>query len=245
MDAREQKRREDFDLAHIYDPHHVPTTIIGQWAHTMAKPYDFGATRPSYGGGAAGGQVRSGGGAAGGGILDGLVELTDWLIRHVWPLNWLMKLGARLADTGWNWKLNIPLALLGGLFLPELIAGPDGLWPGAAHLAGEIAGGHATLALFGAGALSGWVLIPLVGMLVVLTIGLIGFALSLALVAGLLYLGWLVLSAWMEGRLALDPAELSRPELSAVQDAPNRYDRVSVQSHAPQVVGSVIPTTRT
>jgi len=144
-----------------------------------------------------GGGSRSAGGP---GILDSfcdcLAEMSNWFVVHIWPLKISAKLGEWIAGT--DWKVRLPVALLGAFLSAGLLTNPgelpaSWLWAQAALV--EIAGEYAVLLALGLGALAGWLSFDVAGYLLIFAVYLIGLALGLAVTAFVLGLAYTVIAA--------------------------------------------------
>lgn len=125
------------------------------------------------------GPVPAGGG--GGPAKDGsagmVVPLTVSLVRLLWPLNLLERLGRRITRIGWRGRL--PLSFVGAVVLPGLL-----------DLGHPLVGATA-------GAIGGWAVLPTVGVVIALVAILTGFAIALGILSsGVAALWWLV-SRWI------------------------------------------------
>jgi hypothetical protein len=205
-------RREFVDMMLSQtDPYHQPTTMMGNWAKQAAdrvrgRPVtadlssghgarDFG---PSYVADAPGGGPPV---PLSPSLLDqfseGVVSMAKWLVQHVWPMERLIEEGVKLADSGRRWKLNGPVALLGGFLLPALALGSTPVLPAVGSVAVAVAGTNAPIAVFAVGAILGYFTIPTLGLALAMTVMLLAVAIVLAAMAFVVVIGYRALDAWL------------------------------------------------
>lgn len=169
----------------------------------------------SFGG--AGRAPSARGGSAIDEMADGFGALTDWVIKHVWPLGALLEVGRRMVKA--KWQTRIWLAGFGAVFgLGSLTspAGTEPLWRWGGEIVTALAGADAFVLPLAVGAVAGWFLPDIAGMILGLSSGLVAAAIALALVALVVYLGYLLLAAFA----GWPPFEQRRPVSLAVAAAP-------------------------
>ena len=198
-------------MAASNNPHHVPRTLMGNWASTMAnvgrpsnayldQPRTFPAsgrfdTGSSDGSATKHRKVPEESLAASVGIA--IADLSLWLVRHVWPLQQIVDFGVVLADSSKRWKLNGPVALLGGLLLPALLLGSGAPWAGVGSAFVTVAGAIAPLLAFAVGALISYFVIPTLGLLIAMTVLLTVAAIVVVVLGVLVVAGFRALDAWL------------------------------------------------
>jgi hypothetical protein len=130
-------------------------------------------------------------------IGEGLGDLTEWMVEHVWPL--------RVANSfaewckGMGWKARLPLAVLGAVTSAGLFLSPDAATQTSPQvLIADLAGEYALVVTVGLGALAGWAVPTIIALLVVLATYLVGLSMALVVVACGLALAYSVV-AWAVG----------------------------------------------
>lgn len=168
-----------------FDPKPVSTST--NW--TPASP-NFSASSGSVGPLVGSGSSR--GGSSGPGlvatVIDGVAELTDWMVDRLLPLRLGRQLGAWCHARGW--RIRLPLACIG------------------AAIGVGLAGDYSPLVIAGVGAAAGWALPTIVAALVLMAVYLVGLAAAVSAIAvGLAaaysvaawFLAWPSLASWFGG----------------------------------------------
>jgi hypothetical protein len=173
------------------EPHHTPVTGVGAWAKTM-RQQSSGQPEPvtvSPAGPSQPGIVDA--------ILDAVVVGGIWCVQHIWPLRMLNQAGKRMAEL--TWRARLSTMLVGAPVFAILTAPGDepAAWPWFAGLLEGKAGELAVLVSLGIGALVGWCILPIAGVLLIITAHLAGMAIVVALIAGLCWVAYLVVMAFL------------------------------------------------
>lgn len=131
-----------------------------------------------------------------GGAGEKMAEMANWVVQRFPPLRAGIEFGEDLVEAGWRTRLffSIPTALAGAG-----AASGHALWPWAGELLASIAGSSAPIVALGLGAVLGWLLPTVLGLVLAFGLFLVGLAIGLALVGGvlgLLYLGIAAIAHW-------------------------------------------------
>lgn len=114
----------------------------------------------------------------------------EWLVQHILPLRIMESAGARLLNAGKT--LRIVCMMVVAVVFVSLIVPDNGSvgWPWAHTFLTEITGDMAIFVSIAIGALMGWIMPTVAGVLLILTAHLTGLAIILLLIVGLIWLAY-------------------------------------------------------